>query len=73
MKFDIYGRYQLDIVREGKAWVAYRSEAGKRARAYDIVIPAALAADQLAEYLDDLLHELAAPGRRITALSTAGG
>lgn len=33
MKFDIYGRFQLDIQREGSVWTAYRSDAGKRVRA----------------------------------------
>ncbi|WYX30865.1 hypothetical protein WJ976_05450 [Achromobacter denitrificans] len=35
MKFDIYGKFQLDIRREGDAWAAYRSEAGKRPRRPD--------------------------------------
>ena len=38
MKFDIYGRFQLDILREGRAWVAYRMADGKRVRDDTIVI-----------------------------------
>ncbi|CAB3653437.1 DUF7661 family protein [Achromobacter aegrifaciens] len=65
MKFDIYGRFQLDIRREGAVWTVYRSEAGKRVRAADIAIPADVPADGLAEYLDDIYHELSGPGDRI--------
>jgi hypothetical protein len=65
MKFDIYGRYQLDIVREGGAWIVYRIDAGKRVRNDSIVVPPGLRPDELPGYLDDILHELSSPGRSI--------
>jgi len=68
MKFDIYGRFQLDILREGRAWVAYRMADGKRVRDDTIVIPASLRPDELPGYLDDLYHELGSPGRSIRPL-----
>jgi hypothetical protein len=68
MKFDIYGRFRLDIVREGNAWVAYRIAHGTRVRDEDIAIPASLRPDELAGYLDDLFHELGSPGRTVRAL-----
>ncbi len=68
MKFDIYGRFQLDIHRKGAAWVVYRSNAGKRVRAADLTIPSELSADELAEYLDDVYHELSGPGERIARI-----
>ena len=30
MKFDVYGRFQIEVRREGDRWVAYRSALGKR-------------------------------------------
>jgi hypothetical protein len=68
MKFDIYGRFQLDILRDGRSWVAYRIADGKRVPDAAIAIPASLRPDELAGYLDDLYHELASPGRTIRAL-----
>ncbi|MCY1208203.1 hypothetical protein D9M72_198220 [compost metagenome] len=68
MKFDIYGRFQLDIHREGGAWAAYHSVAGKRVPASDLAIPPEMSADELAEYLDDIYHELAGPGDRISRI-----
>jgi len=68
MKFDIYGRFQLDIHREGAAWAAYRTDAGKRVRIAELAIPPALSADELAGYLDDVYHELARPGDRVSRI-----
>jgi len=42
MKFNIYGRFQVDVRRENEFWVVYRSELGKRARLNDVVIPSNL-------------------------------
>lgn len=68
MKFDIYGRFQLDIHREGAAWAAYRSDGGKRVPVADLAIPPDVSTDELAEYLDDVYHELSRPGERISRL-----
>lgn len=68
MKFSIYGRFQLEVRRENDAWVAYRWEPGRRPQMNDVVIPATLAADEIATYLDDIFHELSGPGRRIELL-----
>lgn len=68
MKFDIYGRFQLDIHREGAEWAVYHSDAGKRVRATDLAIPSDVSADELAEYLDDVYHELSGPGDRISRI-----
>ncbi|MFY1916525.1 DUF7661 family protein [Achromobacter xylosoxidans] len=69
MKFDIYRRLQLDIVREAGQWAVYQAVAGKRVRAGGIVIPADLPEDELSTYLDDLYHELARPSDMVTRLS----
>jgi len=68
MKFDIYGRFRLEICRSDGAWEVYRETAGKRVRADDVVLPPDMAAEEIADYLDDLLHELSPPGGRIVAL-----
>ncbi len=69
MKFDIYGRFQLEVLRENEAWTAYRLAPGTRERDADVVIPSSLEADELAAYLDDLFHELARPGQTVVLLS----
>ena len=65
MRFDIYGKYRLEVVREGDRWVMYRLDLGKRRLMSDFAIPSALRADEIAAYLDDMLHELARPGTAI--------
>ena len=65
MKFDIYGRFKLDVRRENDAWQVYHLEPGKRARVADLVIPPTLDADEIATYLDDIFHELAGLGQNV--------
>jgi hypothetical protein len=69
MKFDIYGRFQVEVRRENDLWVVYRSGLGKGIPLNDVVIPSDLGADDLATYLDDVFHEFARPGENVTALS----
>ena len=68
MKFNIYGRFQLDVRRENDAWEVYRLEPGKRAKVNDLVIPPTLDANEIAIYLDDIFHELAGPGQNVEPL-----
>lgn len=65
MIFDIYGRYKVQVRREGAAWRAERIENGRRRPFKDLVIPAHLAEAEIARYLDDMLHEQAGPGTSI--------
>ena len=69
MRFDIYGRFQLEVLRENEEWVAYELGIGVRTRDNDIVIPSSLEANELAAYLDDLFHELGGPGQKVLLLS----
>lgn len=69
MKFDVYARFTLEVVREGGQWVAYELAPGKRVAQPDIAIPPEVAADDLAEFLDDLFHELSRPGQTIRAIT----
>jgi hypothetical protein len=59
MKFNIYGRFQVEVRRENLTWTVYRAEVGKRAKMSDVVIPADLRAREIATYLDDMFHEFA--------------
>ena len=66
MKFDIYGKFQVDVLREADTWVAYRLEPGKRIMLRDFSIPDFLDEGELATYLDDIYHEMGEPGERVT-------
>jgi len=69
MRFDVYGRFQLDVVRENGEWVVYKVAPGTRVRDANLVIPSSVAATEIAVYLDDLLHELSGPEQCVRLLS----
>jgi hypothetical protein len=68
MKFDVYGRFQLEVLQEDGAWIVYRCGAGLRALAHDVVIPSDLEAHEVAIFLDDIFHEFDTHGRGIQEL-----
>lgn len=68
MKFSIYGRFQLEVLRKNNAWAVYKLSPGKSVKADDIALPPELAETELATFLDDLFHELARPGDSIERL-----
>lgn len=68
MKFDIYGRFQVEVRREHDAWIVYRAELGKRTVMEDAVLPPDLAAHEIAIHLDDIFHEFAGPGDTVDAM-----
>ncbi len=57
MRFDIYGRFRLEVVREQGRWVAYRLGTGTRRPEPDLVIPENLLKAEMPSYLDDVYHE----------------
>ena len=63
MKFNIYGRFHVEVRRANDTWIVYRAEMGKRAKLNDLVIPSDLEANEIAAYLDDIFHELAGIGQ----------
>ncbi|HEU4777232.1 MAG TPA: hypothetical protein VFS95_10430 [Telluria sp.] len=69
MTFNIYGRFQVDVRREGDRWVVYRLDNGRRALMHDVVVPATMEEGEIATYLDDIFHELSGPGQRVELLS----
>ena len=68
MKFDVYGRFRLEVMRENNEWVVYRLGAGTRAKS-ELVIPSWVTAAGVAAYLDDLFHELSGPNDLVRELS----
>ena len=65
MKVNVYGRFTLDVVREGKQWAVYRLEPGKRIKVRDFVVPSSLREAEIGTFLDDIYHELAKPGQTV--------
>lgn len=68
MKFNIYGRFQIEVRRVNDSWVAYRSELGKRNRLDELVIPPDLIEQELATYFDDIFHEFAKHGENVEVM-----
>lgn len=62
MRFDIYGRFELEVIREDGRWIIHRLEHRRRRKVSDFVIPSELRADEIATYLDDMFHEWAGHG-----------
>jgi hypothetical protein len=70
MKFDVYGRFQIEVRREADRWIAYRISLGTRVRITGIAIPADLQTpEEIARYLDDLYHEAARPGQSVSVIN----
>lgn len=69
MKFDVYGRFTLEVQRENDQWRVYRLSPGKRVPEPGIVLPATLDSAEIGQALDDLFHELARPGQCVRQLS----
>ena len=64
LRFDVFGRRQVLVLREQGHWAAYYIGAdGKRRSATDIVIPTSIPEADLAQYLADLFHECATQER----------
>jgi hypothetical protein len=69
MKFNIYGRFQVDVRRESETWIVYRAELGKRTKLHDVIVPPDLAAEEIATYLDDVFHEYAGVKQTVEQLA----
>ncbi len=65
LRFDLYGVFVVDLERVEERWVAYRAGEGKRRPLPELVVPGEIDEDGLLRYLDDLCHEMSAPGRAI--------
>jgi pimeloyl-ACP methyl ester carboxylesterase len=65
MRFDIYGRYEIEVAWDRGTWKVFSVGEGKRAPLDHVLIPPHVKEKELSAYLDDLFHELAKPGRTI--------
>ena len=65
MRFSVYGRFKLDVVREENQWAVYRLELGKRIKVREFAIPSSLREAEIGTFLDDIYHELAKPGQTV--------
>lgn len=68
MKFDMYGKFQLEVQRENDAWCVYRLGQGVRSRVHDVVLPDDLGPEEIGTFLDDVFHESDIHGRGIRQL-----
>lgn len=68
MKFDVYGRFIVEVIRRGGDWEVFLMEQGRRLRMHEIVIPSETPMDRISYYLEDLWHESASPGKAIRRL-----
>ncbi len=69
MKFDVYGRFQIEVRREDDGWVAYQIALGKRTRVTLFAIPQEIQTSaEIARYLDDMHHEAARPGQSVSVV-----
>ena len=69
MRFDVYGRFQLEVCRERGQWIAYRISLGKRSKIDDFVVPDDLSTShEIAQFIDALYHEYARPGQAVELL-----
>jgi hypothetical protein len=67
--FDIYGRFQIEVLMTSSGWVAYRKGSGLRTPYPDLTIPRDLEDSGLQRFLDDHFHEYAQPGQSIRRLA----
>ncbi len=69
MKFNVYGRFQVEVLRDADGWVAYRTALGKRTK-IQLAIPGDIRTPQeIARYLDDMFHEAARPGEAVSVIT----
>jgi hypothetical protein len=71
MKFNIYGRFRIEVHQQDASWVANRAVLGTRRRVEERVIPCELTIAELAAHLDAFSHEYAQPGRRVEPVRCA--
>ncbi|NIF21543.1 DUF7661 family protein [Candidatus Pantoea multigeneris] len=58
--YNVFGRH-IGIKREGERWLVFRADLTERkfSRLYDIVIPDAMAEEEIPGWLGDIFHEAA--------------
>jgi len=62
LKFDVYGRVMFAEQIRGR-WSLFVAGVDGKRRPVQVVVPDGLRADDIAQYLDDIFHEMATPAR----------
>lgn len=68
MKFSIYDRFVLEIIRKENRWAAFRIGEGVKVPEENLVVPQDLDTSELITYVEDVYHEFAQPGTSIKVL-----
>ena len=68
MKFNIYDRFVLEIIRKEKRWIAFRIGEGVKMPESNLIVPQDLEESDLIIFVEDIFHELAQPGKSIEIL-----
>lgn len=68
MKFDIYNRFIIEIIRKDGRWLAFRLGEGSKIPEANLIVPQDLGESELITFLDDIFHECALPGKLIKKL-----
>jgi hypothetical protein len=68
MKFNIYDRFVVEIIRKEKRWVAFRVGEGVKVPESNLIVPQDLEASELITFVEDMYHEFARPGKSIEIL-----
>jgi hypothetical protein len=68
MKFNIYNRFVLEIIRKEKRWIAFRIGEGVKVPESNLIIPQDLEESELIYFIEDIYHEFAQPGKSIENL-----
>lgn len=62
MKLDVFGRMDIEVIRDADQWYAFRlGNEGKKRPLDDITIPKDLPDSELVAYIEDVYHEWATP------------
>lgn len=69
MKFNVHGRFQIEVTRDRDSWVVYRVGNGTRIPDRGIVIPAGTEPNKIQIFLDDIFHELAGPNTTVDLIA----
>ena len=65
MKYSVYGRFKVEVVRQDDGWRVYRIGQGIKRPDPNVQIPPDASKPEILMALDDTFHELAVPGASI--------
>lgn len=69
LRFDVFGRFVVEVERRDDRWVVLHRSGGTRRPDPSLVLPAEAAPEELAGHLEDLLHEYGRPGTTVRRLA----